>query len=135
MGWFSKGLENCVRLKACTWTRDGSVTSDILRSLAKCPELTDITINGAHSWNYQPVDLVQLLRLNKISLIMPSASVLKILPRWVQATGQSLTSLTLFCKACLYSMHTFDCVIHLQARNIYTSLTTSWSLSHNTFLS
>ncbi|KAH9968190.1 hypothetical protein BC827DRAFT_1170911 [Russula dissimulans] len=97
-GRYPLGLENCVRLKVCTWTRDGSVTSDMLRSLAKCPELTDITINGAYSRDYQPVDLVQLLRLNKISLIMPSASVLEILPRWVQATGQSLTSLTLVCK-------------------------------------
>ncbi|KAH9993333.1 hypothetical protein BJV74DRAFT_374258 [Russula compacta] len=98
MDWYIKGLENCVRLKVCTWTRDGSLTSAILKSLGGCPELTDITVNGDHSWHYEPMDLVQLLGLCKISLIMPSMSVLGILPSWLQGTGQSLTSLTLVCK-------------------------------------
>ena len=97
----AKGLENCVQLKVCIWTRAGSLTSDILKSLGRCPELTDITINGELSSNYMPMDVVQLLRLSKISLIMPSMSVLEILPRWLQAMGRSLTSLALICKACL----------------------------------
>lgn len=97
----AKGLENCVQLKVCIWTRAGSLTSDILKSLGRCPELTDITINGEPSSNYTPMDVVQLLRLRKISLIMPSMSVLEILPRWLQAMGRSLTSLALICKACL----------------------------------
>jgi hypothetical protein len=112
MDWYAKGLENCVQLKACTWTRYGSLTSTILTSLGKCPELTDITINGELSWDYEPMDLVQLLRISNISLIMPSVSVLRILPRWLPSTGRSLTSLTLMCKACLCFMHAFDWVIH-----------------------
>ncbi|KAI9509537.1 hypothetical protein F5148DRAFT_996446 [Russula earlei] len=103
--WYTKGLENCVQLQVCAWTRYGSLTSDILKSLGKCHKLTDITINGEHSWNYEPVDLLQLFRLSKISLIMPSTPVLDILPRWLQAIRGPLTSLTLVCKACLYSMH------------------------------
>jgi len=98
MDWYAKGLENCVQLKACTWTRYGSLTSNILTSLGKCPELTDITINGELSWDYEPMDLVQLLHISNISLIMPSVSVLRILPRWLPATGRSLTSLMLICK-------------------------------------
>jgi len=74
------------------------LTSDILKSLGRCPELTDITINGELSSNYMPMDVVQLLRLSKISLIMPSMSVLEILPRWLQAMGRPLTSLALICK-------------------------------------
>ena len=113
MALYAKGLENCVHLKDCTWTRDGSLTSDIIKSLGKCPDLTDVTINGQYSWQNEPIDLVQLLRLSKISLIMPSMSVLEILPRWLQVTGRSLTNLALICKACLRPMHTLECFIHL----------------------
>src|SRR6266566_2473016 len=100
MNTFIKGLENCVHLKACTWTRDGSLTSDILTCLARRPELTDITLNGGYSPYFEPMDLVQLYRPRKISLIMPSISVVRILPHWLRAIGQSLTSLSLICKAC-----------------------------------
>ena len=106
---FAKGLENCVHLKACTWSRDGSLTSEILACLARCPELTDITLNGGHSHYYEPMDLVQLLRLRKISLIMPSISVIRILPHWLRAIGQSLTSLSLICKARIFRLRAFAC--------------------------
>ena len=109
---FTKGLENCVHLKACTWTRDGSLTSEILTCLARCPELTDITLNGGYSPHYEPMDLVQLLRPRKISLIMPSISVVRILPHWLRAIGQSLTSLSLIFKACIFRQRAFDSVIH-----------------------
>jgi hypothetical protein len=113
MDMYAKGLENCVHLKGCTWTREGSLTSDILKSLGRCPELNDITINGQYSWQYEPMDLVRILRLSKISLIMPSMSVLEILPRWLQVTGRSLTTLALICKARLsLLMHTLECCIH-----------------------
>ncbi|KAI0305113.1 hypothetical protein B0F90DRAFT_1701398 [Multifurca ochricompacta] len=108
MDWCIRGLENCVRLKSCTWTSDGSLTSEILKSLRECPELTDIAINGGDSWQYEPKDLIQLLHLRTISLVMPSMSVLEILPRWLQITGQSLTSLTLICKA---SIHVTDALL------------------------
>ena len=109
----AKGLENCVHLKTCIWTRDGALTSEILSSLGKCPELTDVTFNGGNSSYYKPMDFVQLLRLRKISLIMPSASVLSILPRWLRAIGRSLTSLSLVCKASLCPLRVFGCVIYL----------------------
>ncbi|KAN0116626.1 hypothetical protein V8E52_005770 [Russula decolorans] len=99
---FIKGLENCVHLKACIWTRDGSLTSEILTCLARCPDLTDITLNGGYSPHYESMDLVQLLHPRKISLIMPSMSVVRILPHWLRAIGQSLTSLSLICKACIF---------------------------------
>ncbi|KAI9464140.1 hypothetical protein BJY52DRAFT_1115014 [Lactarius psammicola] len=97
--WCTRGLENCVQLRCCTWTRDGSLTSHILKSLGKCPELTEISINGLHFGLYEPGDLLQLLHLHKISLITPSMAILKFLPSWFQVTGKSLTSLALICKA------------------------------------
>jgi hypothetical protein len=112
MNTVTKGLENCVHLKAFTWTRDGSLTSEILTALARCPELTDITLNGDYSPYYEPTDLVQLHRPRKISLIMPSKFVVGILPHWLRAIGQSLTSLSLICKACIFRLDAFDCVIY-----------------------
>jgi len=94
----NRGLETCVRLKCCTLTRDRSLTSNTLKSLAKCPELTDISINGWHFGLYEPEDLLHLLHLHKISLISPSIHVLEVLPSWIQATGKSLTSLALICE-------------------------------------
>ena len=103
-----KGLKNCVHLNAYTWTRDRTMTSEILLCLGMCTELTDITFNGGYSRLYDPMDLVQLRRLRKISLIMPSLGVLSILPHWLQGIGRSLTSLSLVCKASLCSLHAFE---------------------------
>lgn len=100
----TRGLQNCVRLRWCTWTRDGSLTSHTIKSLGKCPELTSITINGRHFGLYEPGDLLQLLHLHKISLIRPSQPILEILPSWIQATGESLTSLALIFRARQSSM-------------------------------
>jgi hypothetical protein len=94
----TRGLENCVQLRCCKWTRDGSLTSRTLKSLGTRPGLTDISINGKHDDFYEPGDLLQLLRLRKISLIEPSISIFEILPIWFQATGKSLTSLSLTCE-------------------------------------
>lgn len=91
----TKGLENCLELRRCTWTRDGSLTSHTLRSLGKCPKLTEISINGRHWDIYEPEDLLHLLHLHKISLIEPTMPIIKILPSWIQATAKSLTSLAL----------------------------------------
>lgn len=133
MDIYTKGLENCVHLKACTWTRDGSLTSEILRCLGRCPELTDIAINGGHSRHYEPMDLFQLHRLRKISLIMPSIPVLMILPHWFQTIGRSLTSLSLVCKARLCPLHGSYFVIHLWDRETHPLLTPCWRISHSIF--
>lgn len=122
---FTKGLQNCVHLKACTWIRDGSLTSEILTCLARCPELTDITLNGGCSPHYGPMDLVHLLRPRKISLIMPSIPVVTILPQWLQAIGQSLTSLSLICKACIFCLRAHDRLIDSWDRQTYLLLTAS----------
>ena len=111
----AKGIENCVQLRCCKWTRDGSLTSRTLKSLGTCPGLTDISINGNHYDFYEPGDLLQLLRLRKISLIGPSVAVLEMLPTWLQATGKSLTSLALIFGA-RESFIVFVCTINTMPR-------------------
>jgi hypothetical protein len=106
--WCARGLENCVQIRCCALTKDGSITFNVLKSLGKCPELTDIAINGNHSGLYEPGDLLQLLHLHKISLIGPTRPILEILPTWFQATGKSLTTLALMCEARQSSMRVLD---------------------------
>ena len=131
----AKGLENCVHLKACIWTRDGFLTPEILSSFGKCSELTDITFSGGGFTRsyYSPVDFVQLLRLRKISLIKPSAFILWMVPSWLRAIGRSLTSLSLVCQASLCPLHASGCVIYLWDRETHPLRTASWRISHNIF--
>ncbi|KIK96882.1 hypothetical protein PAXRUDRAFT_137464 [Paxillus rubicundulus Ve08.2h10] len=92
-----KGIRNCVNLRSCTWTRDGSLHSAVLKSLRDCPQLQELEING-NSNQYDPILLTQFLNLSKISLIMPSARVLDIFPSWISIAGATLRSLTIICK-------------------------------------
>lgn len=93
----TRGIRNCVNLRSCTWTRDGSLHSCILESLGGCPQLHELEINGNDS-EYNPTLLPRFSRLSKISLIMPSAHVLDIFPTWISITGETLRSLTITCK-------------------------------------
>ncbi|KAF9460431.1 hypothetical protein BDZ94DRAFT_1169804 [Collybia nuda] len=93
-----EGIHNCLNLQACTWTRDGSLSSSILGALQKCNSLRDLEINGHSDGNYDPDLLCQFTRLARISLIMPNSAVADRLCRWIETTN-NLQSLTLLCKA------------------------------------
>lgn len=93
----AQGIRNCVNLRSCTWTRDGSLHSAVLESLGGCPQLHELEINGNDS-GYDPILLTRFSRLSKISLIMPSAHVLGVFPTWISITGETLRSLTIICK-------------------------------------
>lgn len=92
------GLKNCINLRRCAWTRDGSVNSWILKALQECHNLRELEINGNHNGHYDAIILPQFQNLQKISLIMPSGPVLDVLPSWINATRSILRSLTLICK-------------------------------------
>lgn len=92
------GLKNCVNLRACTWTRDGSLNSDILRALQMSSSLQELEINGHDDGNYDPDILEGFTGLTRISLIMPSAAVISRLGSWIGLTGHTLQTLTLICK-------------------------------------
>lgn len=89
---------NCVNLRACTWTRDGSLNSDILRALQTSSSLQELEINGHDDGNYDPDLLKGFTGLNRISLIMPSAAVINRLASWIELTGDTLQTLMLICK-------------------------------------
>lgn len=95
-----QGIRNCVNLRSCTWTRDGSLSNDIISSLQDAPHLTELEING-HSgrWLFNAALLPGFKHLRKISLIMPDAHVLGVLPHWARETAGTLQHLTLICKS------------------------------------
>ncbi|KAG2362343.1 hypothetical protein BDR07DRAFT_1451206 [Suillus spraguei] len=94
----TRGIRNCVNLRSCAWTRDGSLESAILLALQQCPQLKELEINGKDSGYYDPNILTQFSKLSRISLIMPSAQVIEVLPSWISATGSTLRNLTLICQ-------------------------------------
>ncbi|KAF5384073.1 hypothetical protein D9615_003422 [Tricholomella constricta] len=93
-----QGLRNCINLRACTWTRDGSLNSDILKALQTSGILQELEVNGRSEDNYNPALLQGFTRLARISLIMPSVPVVNHLSTWIANTGSTLQSLTLICK-------------------------------------
>lgn len=115
-----RGLKNCINLRWCTWTRDGSLTSEILeallcggsssfegqpepelltaRPLVNC-KLRALEINGHDEGLYDRNLLLGFVGLERISLIMPTASVASLLPSWTLLNHAKLRSLTLICKA------------------------------------
>ncbi|KAF8639215.1 hypothetical protein AX17_001700 [Amanita inopinata Kibby_2008] len=120
-----RGLRNCVNLRSCTWTRHGSLTSEILRALlcasssadtnddvkgnsfgspSSTTQLTnhglrELEINGYDEGLYDRALLLGFVCLERISLIMPSAAVISLLPTWTALNRISLRRLTLVCKA------------------------------------
>ncbi|KAH9931561.1 uncharacterized protein B0H18DRAFT_989967 [Fomitopsis serialis] len=92
------GIKNCVNLRSCTWTRDGSLTTEILEALLPCAHLEELEINGNHENYYDPWLLRKFTHLRRISLIMPRHAVTDVLPTWTSATGGVLRHLTILCK-------------------------------------
>lgn len=98
-----KGIRNCVNLRSCTWTRDGSLSNGIIVVLQDARHLAELEING-HSgrWFFDARLLSGFRHLRKISLIMPDSEVLSRLPLWTQNTTATLRHLTLICKVIVY---------------------------------
>lgn len=92
------GIKNCVNLRSCTWTRDGSLTTEILEALLPCEHLAELEINGNHENHYDPWLLRRFAHLRRISLIMPRTAVVEVLPAWTLASGATLRHLTILCK-------------------------------------
>jgi len=94
-----RGITNVVNLRSCTWTRDGSLASSILFEILKHRSLRELEINGRHYGNYDPMILPQFTSVRRIKLIMPSPSVVEVLPRWLRSLVNPLQSLSIVCKA------------------------------------
>ncbi|KAI0324544.1 hypothetical protein GY45DRAFT_1349369 [Cubamyces sp. BRFM 1775] len=103
------GIRNCTDLRACTWTRHGSLTTRVLETLVNCSKLCELEINGQHNNYYNPRILPQFTHLRKLSLIMPSGPVIATLPSWMHNTRETLQYLSLICKS---STRVTDGVLH-----------------------
>lgn len=98
LGCCARAIRQCTNLRSCTWTKDGSISSELLESLLNCQQLRELEING-NSAEYDPLILTQFQSLRKISLIMPSVHVLNVLPLWIKASGPTLRNLRIICRA------------------------------------
>lgn len=132
-----QGLKNCVNLHRCAWTRDGSLTSEILQAMLCASanveadaeirdipleyfhkeELTmrlenrglrELEVNG-HDGFYNRVLLLGFVGLEQISLIMPSAAVVALLPTWTSLNHKTLRRLALTCKVCHHALYILYC--------------------------
>ncbi|KAF8510199.1 hypothetical protein BU17DRAFT_55597 [Hysterangium stoloniferum] len=93
------GLVHCRSLRSCTWTRDQTLSGEILEALSSCISLKELEINGHSTGTYDARLLLLFKSLTKISLIMPSAEVVDILPQWLMKNKETLTAFHVLCKS------------------------------------
>jgi hypothetical protein len=95
-----QGLSHCVNLVSCWWTRDGTLTDDIIRVLqtSPVPSLRELAINGRSGLFYNGGNLVYFRNLVKLVLIMPDGKMVQHLPYWCELLGTTLKELTITCK-------------------------------------
>ncbi|QRV98926.1 hypothetical protein RhiJN_26945 [Ceratobasidium sp. AG-Ba] len=97
----SRAITNCVNLLSCSWTRDGSLNTKIIESLANLEKLRALEINGRPGpWTaWVPEDLLQFRQLHSLTLIMPVQAVVEVLPEWAAQNSETLESLVVICKS------------------------------------
>jgi hypothetical protein len=93
-----RGLKNCINLKSCIWTRDGSLNSEFLKALQCCENLRGLEFNGHNDGHYDARLLLGFTNLERILIIMPSPVVVSQIKPWLSITGPTLRSFTLICK-------------------------------------
>lgn len=93
-----QALQNCINLQSCAWTRDGSLTTDILKTLSRAPQLRELEVNGRNEYRYDERVLCDFKTLTKVTIIMPSSPVVNMLPQWTAFAGATLRHLTLICR-------------------------------------
>jgi len=90
-------LNNCVNLHAVTWTRDGSLSDEIISILAT-KGIRYLEFNAHAGSYYHPESLTRFGYLTTLILLMPDRKTINILPQWIRATGESVRSITFLCK-------------------------------------
>lgn len=92
------GLRNCINLRSCRWTRDGTISDEILHILRR-QQLKDLEINANPKGYFTPSTLLGFKNLERLTLIMPDSQIIRLLPRWCSFTGHSLRTLSIICKS------------------------------------
>ncbi|KDQ18363.1 hypothetical protein BOTBODRAFT_185011 [Botryobasidium botryosum FD-172 SS1] len=132
-----RALKNCVNLRTCTWTRDGTLTTPIIQALHALPHLEEVELNGASQGRYDPESLKGLLRLQRLRLIMPSWDLLHfVLPAWISNIGTNLRVLTIISKS---SKDLSDYILESISPNLvaleHVNLTGCIAVTHNGIIS
>jgi hypothetical protein len=94
-------LRNCVNLSSCRWTRDGTLSNDILEILQspnRVP-LRVLAINATSRGFYDASKLLGFTGLTKLILILPDAEMVNQLPAWCERIGGTLKELSIIRKA------------------------------------
>ena len=107
-----RAISNCTNLQSCTWTRDGTLSTEILTALSQAEHLTELEINGRNEGCYDQRVLRSFTRLHKMTLIMPSSSMAAMMPHWTANGFSSLRHLTLICRVRLYCFRRRASLIH-----------------------
>ncbi|KAF5326254.1 hypothetical protein D9611_000472 [Ephemerocybe angulata] len=94
-----EGIKNCKGLHSCVWTRDGSLSSEILEALSWIASLRQLELNGRSQGQYDPRLLAHFRGLQKVSIIMPSSGVVSQLQSMMKVSGGNLRSVTIICKS------------------------------------
>lgn len=124
------GLLNCVGLRSCVWTRDGSLSSDILEALTVIPSLRSLEFNGHSQGQYDPKLLEHFQSLEKIVMIMPSSPVIQHFRGLVGGkAGEKMNSLTIICKVRWSIFSLLYTGLHSYSLHLWSTMT-FWSLSH-----
>ena len=92
-----------MNLGAVTWTRDGSLTDEIISILAT-KRIRHLEFNAHAGSYYHPESLMRFSFLTTLILLMPDRKTIDILPQWIRATGESVRSITFLCKVYI-SLH------------------------------
>ncbi|CAE7131780.1 unnamed protein product [Rhizoctonia solani] len=100
----TQAISNCINLRSCSCTRDGTLSTRMLQGLAGLKSLKELEINakpGAFgAWT--PEDLLAFQGLQSLTLIMPARSVVELLPEWSAKNRDTLESLVIICKSTPY---------------------------------
>ncbi|EJD37719.1 hypothetical protein AURDEDRAFT_173230 [Auricularia subglabra TFB-10046 SS5] len=94
-----RALENAINLQSCCWTRDGSFSDAVIRTLARLQQLRELDFNGHSGSSYNPKSLLALNQLTHVSVIMPDRETGMLLSTWLELLAPQLRTLSLICKS------------------------------------
>lgn len=89
-------------------TRQDAITT----TMAPHNSLKELEINGNHQYFYDPRLLLRFEWLTKISIIMPTTEVVKVLEEWVKIVNSTLKNLNVICKVRLPAFLHFQSIIN-----------------------
>lgn len=99
-GHIEAALLNCVNLRSLRWTRDGTLSDEVLDALQQRQgtPITELEINAKSRGFYDPSLLLRFSRLTKLVLILPDLDTVARLSSWCELIGPTLEELSIIQK-------------------------------------